>query len=148
MLMTIEQLGFSLKCQTYCDTRHPFIIVISENLWHSRLLPSVWQYSCHWLFSCHGCDSNTQSSMRGERPNQLLHRRCVFIQLIDGKENISLVFEQPSYVMQFTHIYTWSFEYLCRRLVRLYFKAAFFTDTWNVIMINILSSTLNRTNCK
>ena len=32
--------GF-LACHTYCDTGHPFIMVISENPWHSHLLPSV-----------------------------------------------------------------------------------------------------------
>ena len=39
----------SLACLTYCDTGHPFIIVISEDPWHSHLLPSVWQWSCHYL---------------------------------------------------------------------------------------------------
>ena len=33
----------SLACQTFCDTGHPFIMVISEDPWHSHLLPSVWQ---------------------------------------------------------------------------------------------------------
>ena len=33
----------------YFDTRHPFITVISEVLWHSHLLPSVWKWSCHYL---------------------------------------------------------------------------------------------------
>ena len=41
--------GF-LACNTYCGTGHPFRIVISEDLWHSHLLPSVWQWSCHYLF--------------------------------------------------------------------------------------------------
>ena len=30
----------SLACHTYCDTGHPFIMVISEDLWHSHLFPS------------------------------------------------------------------------------------------------------------
>ena len=30
-----------LPCHTYCDTGHPFIMVISVDLWHSHLLPSV-----------------------------------------------------------------------------------------------------------
>ena len=29
----------SLACHTYCDTGHPFILVISENPWYSHLLP-------------------------------------------------------------------------------------------------------------
>ena len=31
----------SLAYHTYCDTGHPFIIVISEDMCHSQLLPSV-----------------------------------------------------------------------------------------------------------
>ena len=31
----------SLACHTYCDKGHPFIMVISEDPWHSHLLPSV-----------------------------------------------------------------------------------------------------------
>ena len=38
-------------CHTYySDTGHPFIMVISEDPWHSNLLPRVWQWSCHYLF--------------------------------------------------------------------------------------------------
>ena len=40
----------SLTCHTYCDTGLPFIMVISEDPWHSHLLPSVCQWSCHYLF--------------------------------------------------------------------------------------------------
>ena len=39
----------SLTYHTYCDTDQPFIIVISEDPWHSHLLPSVWQRSYHYL---------------------------------------------------------------------------------------------------
>ena len=48
-LMAMEHWGF-FRCYTYCDTGHPFIMVISEDPWHSHLLPSVWQCSCHYLF--------------------------------------------------------------------------------------------------
>ena len=34
----------SLACHNYCDTEHPFIMVISKDPWHSHLLPSV----CSW----------------------------------------------------------------------------------------------------
>ena len=37
----------SLTCHTHCDTGLPFIMIISEDPWH--LLPSVWQWSCHYL---------------------------------------------------------------------------------------------------
>ena len=40
----------SLTCHTYCDTGLPFTMVTSEDPWHSHLLPSVWQWSCHYLF--------------------------------------------------------------------------------------------------
>ena len=40
----------SLACHAYCDTRHPFIMVISEDHWHSHLLPSVWLWSWKYLF--------------------------------------------------------------------------------------------------
>ena len=40
----------SLMCHTHCDTGLPFIMVISEDPWHLHLLPSIWQWSCHYLF--------------------------------------------------------------------------------------------------
>ena len=40
----------SLLCHTYCDISQPFIMVISEDLWQSHLLPSIWHWSCHDLF--------------------------------------------------------------------------------------------------
>ena len=40
----------SLTCYTHCDTGLPFIMVISEDPWHSHLLPSAWQWSYHYLF--------------------------------------------------------------------------------------------------
>ena len=40
----------SLACHTYCDTGHPFIMVISEHPWHSHLFLIVWQWSCNCLF--------------------------------------------------------------------------------------------------
>ena len=40
----------SLACHTYCDMEHPFIMAISEDPWHSRLLPSIWLWRCHYLF--------------------------------------------------------------------------------------------------
>ena len=39
----------SLACHTYCDTEHPFIMVISEDPSHSLLLQSVWQWNCRNL---------------------------------------------------------------------------------------------------
>ena len=55
----------SLACHTYCDTGDPFIMVISEDPWHSHLMPSGWQWSnttCLWTKACRNWDSNTQLS--------------------------------------------------------------------------------------
>ena len=61
----------SLTCHIHCDTGLPFIMVISEDPWHSHLLPSVWQWSCHTLFlrlrSVATGDRTQLSRMRGER---------------------------------------------------------------------------------
>ena len=38
-----------LACHIYYDTGHPFIMVNSEDPWHSRLSNSVWQWRCHYL---------------------------------------------------------------------------------------------------
>ena len=56
-----------LACHTFCDTEHPLIMVISKDPWYSHLLPSVWQYSCKYLFLRLGsvADSNTQPSACG-----------------------------------------------------------------------------------
>ena len=41
----------SLACHTYCDTGHPFIMIICKDTWHAHLLPSVWQWrQFHYLF--------------------------------------------------------------------------------------------------
>ena len=40
----------NFACHIFCDTVHPFIISISEDPWHSHLLPSFWLWSCHYLF--------------------------------------------------------------------------------------------------
>ena len=37
----------SLACRNYCDTGHPSMMVFSEDPWHSHLLPSVQQWTCH-----------------------------------------------------------------------------------------------------
>ena len=64
----------SLACHAYCDTGHPFIMVISEDPWHSHLLPSVKQWKFHYLFlglSRLGFAHSTFRS-RGQRSNPLL----------------------------------------------------------------------------
>ena len=51
-LWPLSSEGF-LACHIYYDMGHPVIMVISENPWHSHLLPSVWQRSYHYLFYFH-----------------------------------------------------------------------------------------------
>ena len=61
----------SLACHTYCDTGHPFIVVISENPWHSHLLPSVWQWR----------DSNSQCPLARRTPTatfSLLYKSALY----------------------------------------------------------------------
>ena len=71
----------SLACHTHCDNGHPFIMVISEDPWHSHLLPSYWQLSCHYLFlrlrSVATGDRTPTSRTRGERSNSTPPRRYI-----------------------------------------------------------------------
>ena len=71
----------SLTCHTYCDTGLPFIMVISEDPWHSHLLPSVWQWSYLYLFSqlrSVGTGDRTPiSRMRGDRSTFTPPRWCI-----------------------------------------------------------------------
>ena len=41
----------SLVCHTYqyCDMDTSFYMVFPDNSWLSNLLPSIWQWSCHYL---------------------------------------------------------------------------------------------------
>ena len=58
---------------------HPFIMVISEDPWHSHLLLSFWQWSCHYLFlrlrSVATGDRTLMSRTRGERSTSTLPRQ-------------------------------------------------------------------------
>ena len=59
-LKAIDQWG-----HTNCAMGHPFIMVISEDPWHSHPLPCVKKWSCHYLFNVfdhRGQYSNTQLS--------------------------------------------------------------------------------------
>ena len=69
----------SLTYHTYCDTGLPFIMGIYEDPCHSHLLPSVWEWSCHYLFvrlrSVATGDRTPNSRMRGERSTSTPPRR-------------------------------------------------------------------------
>ena len=63
----------SLACHTNCETGHLFIMVISEDPWHTHLLPSVWQWSCHYMFIRLWYVIQT-FHLRGDRLNPPCHR--------------------------------------------------------------------------
>ena len=68
--MAIEQWGFFSVPELLW---HPFIMVISEAPWHSQLLPSVWHWSCHYLFL------RIRSTGAGIRTPNLIHKyECFF----------------------------------------------------------------------
>ena len=70
----------SLLCHTYWHTGHPFIMVFFEDPWHSHLMPSIWQWNCHYLFFNDlgllrlGFELPT-FRLRSERSYPLRHRR-------------------------------------------------------------------------
>ena len=49
VLMAMKQWGV-FNVPYYCDTGCPFMMVISEDPWHSHRLLCVWQWSCHHIF--------------------------------------------------------------------------------------------------
>ena len=69
----------SLTCHTHCNTGLLFILVISKDPRHSHLLPSVWQWSCRYLFlrlrSVATGNRTPISRMRGERSTSTPPRR-------------------------------------------------------------------------
>ena len=40
----------AVRIHNYCYTRHMFLMVISDNPWHSHLMTSVRQWSCYYVF--------------------------------------------------------------------------------------------------
>ena len=42
----------SFTYPSHCDTVKPFTNVITENPWHSNLLPCVWKWSCPYMYTC------------------------------------------------------------------------------------------------
>ena len=82
---------------------HPFIMVISENPWHSHLLPNVWQGSCHYLFydlSLLRLEFEHRTlRMRSERSNRLRPRGGYS----DYKEYINIL---SVYIWNITHFYS------------------------------------------
>ena len=75
-LMAIEQWGFF----TYCDRGLPFIMVISEDPWHSHLLLIVCSGAVTPCFNDFGMSrlGFEKPTLRGERYNRLRHRGSYF----------------------------------------------------------------------
>ena len=69
-LMAIEQWGF-FSVSHLLWPGDPFIMVISEDAWHSHLLPSVSQWICFYDF---GLPRLGFEHLRAERSNRLSHR--------------------------------------------------------------------------
>ena len=90
----------SLACHTSCATGLPFIMVISEDLWYgSHLLPSVQQWSCHYLFLRHR--SLTAGIRTPNLPNALTHRAT-----------IAVVFSEDLYcIAEDSHAYISNFSF-------------------------------------
>ena len=70
-LMTVAQLGFFSALHLLFKT------VIPEDPWHSHLMPSVWQWSCHNLFNDLGLSQLRfeHASLRREHSNPLYGER-------------------------------------------------------------------------
>ena len=71
----------SLTCYIYYDTGHLFIIIISEDPWHSHLLPNFWQWNCHFLFlQLRSVEAKirTLNRMQGEHSYWLCHDYVFF----------------------------------------------------------------------
>ena len=79
-VMAIEQWGL---LNVPHPPRHGPTVVISEDPWHSHLLSSVWQWSCHYLFlrlrSVATGDRTSISLMRGERSTSTPPRRSLYL---------------------------------------------------------------------
>ena len=57
---------------------YPFILIITEDLWHTHFLPSVQQWNCHYLFNNLDLSwlgfGHPICRMQGECFNRLCHR--------------------------------------------------------------------------
>ena len=69
----------SLACHTFCDMEHPFKIVISEDPWHSHLLPTFSSGAVTTCFYDLGLSwlefEQPTFRLQGKRSNPLRHRR-------------------------------------------------------------------------
>ena len=109
-LMAIEN-WWLFMYHTCCDTGQPFFIVISDDPWHSRLLPSVWQWSCHYLLKRLRCvptgDWNLISFMRGERSTITPPRFIVLFKLVVSTRKSHLIINKTpkkEYYIKYTYL--------------------------------------------
>ena len=88
----------SLACHTCCATDLPFIVVISEGPWHSHLLPSVQQWSCHYLFL--RLRSVTAGIRTPNLPNALTHRATIAV--VFSEDLYCLAEDKHAYISNFS----------------------------------------------
>ena len=96
-----------LICHTHCDTGLPFIMVISEDQWHSHLLLSIWQWSCHYLFlrlrSVATGDQTPIPRTRGERSTSMPPRWWLF-QVACSQRQLNVLILWVGHTRQSRHV--------------------------------------------
>ena len=94
-----------LACRTYCDTAHP-LLQSSPRTHDTHILPSVWQWSCHYLLFttqvCCGFDSDIKPFACGS--NALTS--CATAVVILAKNIYILYFQQSTRFPLAIHIFT------------------------------------------
>ena len=108
-LMAIEQWGF-FSVQHLLDTGYPFIMVISEDPWHSHLLSSVSQLSCYYLvlrlrYVAAGILTPNLALAGPTLYNPLRHRRGCYLGIGEALYIFNICTEDLQFVM-FVHVYS------------------------------------------
>ena len=106
----------------YCDTEHPFIMLISEDVWHSHLLPNVWKWSSPTCFydlglSRLGFEHQTFRMGGGEHSNRLRHysgqHTFIYMYFSRRRPQTNLIFFCLG--LKWRNIIGWTVFYGCRR---------------------------------
>ena len=116
------------------------MMVISDDPWHSHLLPSVWQWSCHYLFLrlkiCHFSDNFAQIS---------LYKNINYSRSILANLNNTMQTEQNTSKKKNPHIkketrLTRDYFLLRKDLLQRMFKIlSFYSISWNCIQYIYIS---------
>ena len=105
----------SLTRHIHCDTGLPFIMVISQDTWHSHLLLSVWQWSCHYLFL------RLRSVATGDRTPIPNARRTLYLYATPAVLRVFIFFRKRL-------LYDWSNYNLCNNIMY------FFWQNWDLFV--------------